>query len=400
MSDRKINRIIPAQRRITRRDFLVGSLAGLGIGAMGFQSHAAQSVIKTLKGGTQAGLKYEVRDIRLLVENGGQTDWAKHDPELITYCRLEEDGYWDIWTIRTDGSENTPVTVNKPGTPKKNNANPGWHPSGKYILFQGEKERNVGTRFHSHPGMGGFCDVWLAKSDGSRFWQITDLKCALTAQDYPHIPVRGVLMPKFSHSGKMLHWSEWRNPGPKGEKGWWWEMKVADFIDDEQNPHVENVRTYNPGPGPFKECFMFTPDDRKLLFAGNLEAGLPEHAMDLYLLDLETGDYENLTKTDTIWEEGCKMSPDGKKIFFGSNEGYEDRIDPKNTLASRWADYWIMDADGSNKKRLTWLNEPGHPHYMAGQTHAAVVSWSPDGRRLSACTGTGGKLQVRIIELN
>ena len=174
---------------------------------------------------------------------------------------------------------------------------------------------------------------------------------------------------------------------------------MADFVDDEENPHVESMKTYNPGVGPLKECFMFTPDDGQLLLAGNLEEGLPQHAMDLYLMDLETGEYRNLTRTDAIWEEGCKMSPDREKIFFGSNEGYEHRIDPKNPLGTRWADYWIMDADGSNKHRLTWFNEPGHPDYIPGQTHAAVVSWCPDGRRLSACTGTGGTLQVSIIEL-
>lgn len=58
-----------------------------------------------------------------------------------------------------------------------------------------------------------------------------------------------------------------------------------------------------------------------------------------------------------------------------------------------------MDADGSNKRRLTWFHEPGHPFYRPGQTHAAVVSWAPDGRRLSACMGSGDKLEVRIIEL-
>jgi Tol biopolymer transport system component len=121
--------------------------------------------------------------------------------------------------------------------------------------------------------------------------------------------------------------------------------------------------------------------------------------MDIYLLDLESGKYSNLTRTGTIWEEGCKMSPDGKKIFYGSNEGYEKRIDPKNLLGSRWADYWIMDRDGSNRKRLTWFNEPGHPDYLPGQTQAAVVSWCPDGRKLSACIGSNGKLSVRIIEL-
>ena len=343
-------------------------------------------------------MKYDIKNKYVLVENGGQTDWSKHDPELITYCRLEEDGHWDVWTIRSDGSENKPFTVDKPGIPKRSNHNPGWHPSGEYIVFQGEKDRQFGSPFLSHPGMGWFCDIWLGKSDGSRFWQLTDLDCALTEAEAQTKPIRGVLMPKFSHDGKKIHWSQWQAPAPDGRK-WWIEIMVADFIDDPEPPRVENIRTYQPGAGILKEAFMFTPDDKQLLLAGALEEGTPEWAMDLYLLDLETGGYTNLTNSPTTWEEGCKMSPDGKKIFYGTNKGYEDRIDPKKPLGSRWADYWIMDADGSNQKRLTWFNEEGHPDYFPGQTHAAVVSWAPDGKRLSCCTGTHSKLDVRIIEL-
>jgi len=381
--------------RLTRRRFLAGTLAAAGLGVLPRLGRAASGG----QGKMESALKYNIKNMRLLVENGGQTDWARHDPELITYCRLEKDGFWDVWTIRSDGAGLAPLTVDEPGIPRLNNANPGWHPSGKYIAFQGERDRFFGDRFLSHPGVGGFCNVWLGKSDGSRFWQLTDLPCAATAEEARSKPVTGVLMPKFSHNGKKLHWSQWQSPGPKGEKGWWWDIRVADFIDDEQNPRLANVTTYNPGPGPFKECFMFTPDDKKLLLAGNLEPGLAQTALDLYLLDLTTGRVENLTRTPTAWEEGCKMSPDGKKIFFGSNEGYEHLLDPKNPFGTRQAEYWIMDADGSNKRRLTWFHEPGHPFYRPGQTHAAVVSWAPDGRRLSACMGSGDKLEVRIIEL-
>jgi Tol biopolymer transport system component len=319
--------------KLDRRTFLTGAFFSMGAGALFLSGCAINHNERKRLREKADEMKYEVKRSYLLVENGGQTDWAMHDPDLITYCRLEADGYWDVWTIRSSGLENRPLTVNKPNLSQKNNANPGWHPSGKYIVFQGEKDRKFGNPFLSHPGMGGFCDVWLGKSDGSRFWPLTNLDCPLTIEEAKSKPVTGVLMPKFSHNGKKIHWSQWRAPGPKGEK-WWWEIKVADFVDDPDHPQVENIKTYNPGLGHLKECFMFTPDDKQLLLAGTLEEGLPEYAMDIYLLDLESGKYANLTQTPTIWEEGCKMSPDGKKIFYGSNEGYEKRIDPQNPLGT------------------------------------------------------------------
>jgi hypothetical protein len=319
--------------KLDRRTFLARAFFSLGGSALLLPRFANSDEGKRLRSRSQA-MKFVVKRSYILVENGGQTDWARHDPDLITYCRLEANGYWGVWTIRSSGLENRPLTVNQPNLPKKNKANPGWHPSGKFIVFQGEKDRKFGNPFLSHPGMGGFCDVWIGQSDGSRFWPLTNLECALTIEETRSKPVTGVLMPKFSPSGKKIHWSQWRAPGPTGEK-WWWEIKVADFIDDPDHPHLENIKTFNPGPGPLKECFMFTPDDKQLLLAGTLEVGLPEYAMDIYLLDLESGKYSNLTQTSTIWEEGCKMSPDGKKIFYGSNQGYEKRIDPKNPLGSR-----------------------------------------------------------------
>ena len=47
-------------------------------------------------------------------------------------------------------------------------------------------------------------------------------------------------------------------------------------------------------------------------------------------------------------------------------------------------DYWLMNPDGSNKRRLTYFNQPGHPHYMKEGVAAADGAWSPDGRRYLA----------------
>lgn len=47
-------------------------------------------------------------------------------------------------------------------------------------------------------------------------------------------------------------------------------------------------------------------------------------------------------------------------------------------------DYWIMDADGSNKRQLTHFNTPGYPEYTASGKSPADYSWSPDGKKIVA----------------
>lgn len=43
---------------------------------------------------------------------------------------------------------------------------------------------------------------------------------------------------------------------------------------------------------------------------------------------------------------------------------------------------WLMDADGSNKTRLSFFNEPGHPHQRASRAIVSDSTWAPDVRSL------------------
>ena len=62
--------------------------------------------------------------------------------------------------------------------------------------------------------------------------------------------------------------------------------------------------------------------DKKILFVTNAKEkyGL---AFDLFRYDLETGKLEDLTKTDDVWNEHAVYSPDGSKIAWMSNSGYD-----------------------------------------------------------------------------
>ena len=54
-------------------------------------------------------------------------------------------------------------------------------------------------------------------------------------------------------------------------------------------------------------------------------------------------------------------------------------VDWINYLAT---ELWVMNADGSGKQRLTYFNEPGHPHKRARRTAVSDSAWGPEGDSL------------------
>jgi Tol biopolymer transport system component/Zn-dependent M28 family amino/carboxypeptidase len=159
-----------------------------------------------------------------------------------------------------------------------------------------------------------------------------------------------------------------------------------------------DVRRVSPGYGK-TTCGWISPDRKRVIFASTQEdpearkkqadeiafrksgqtrryAWDYDPAYDIQEFDLATGKYRNLTHTPGYDAEGA-YSPDGKRIVFSSNRAVYGRtlteaekkqldLDP-----SWFLDVYVMNADGSNVKRLT--NVPG---YDGG------TFWSPDGKRI------------------
>ncbi len=310
--------------------------------------------------------KSPVVSITTIKEKGGRLDWS-HKLNLIALDRRGEDGYYDVYIMSPDGSDETCLTCDRPGLPTGHMGNPAWHPSGDYIVFQAEKPTHGGRSTKALPGYGIDNDLWLITRDGKHYYQLTDTP-----------PEMGVLHPHFSHDGSKLLWAE--KVGEGGEYGVW-ALKVADFVVDESGPHLANVQTYQPGGKVFHEGHGFSPDDTKIIFSGNLEPGQREFGIDIYTLDLKTQELERLTTTLDQWDEHAHYSPSGNKIVWMSTMGC--KCNPSRSLDLR-ADYWLMNADGSGKTRLTYFNEPGHAEYTGERIVAADSSWSPDGMRLAA----------------
>ncbi len=344
------------------------------------------------------GKTYKVTRIKTIKEYGKSLDWS-HGQNLIASARIGKDGYYDIFVMKPDGSNERSLTHAKPGIPQKHNGNPAWHPSGEYIVFTSEKQNNPAKyRRWAIPGTGFNCDLWLMTKAGENFYQLTNYG--------PDRPFKAVIHPQFSHDGKKVFWAERVKRGDSFSGGW--ILKIADFIIDNKTPRLQNERMYRPGQHScFYESHAFSNNDRDVLFSGNLVSGQSPVGLDIYVLTLRTNRLKRLTQTPSDWDEHAHYSPDGKHIAWMSSTGIH--IEWGDISGHNWQKYiqtdlWVMNADGSNKQRLTYFNEPGHPEYMGGRR--CVVSdnsWSPDGRSIAALVAyetRRGRMRAKIVMIS
>ncbi len=111
-----------------------------------------------------------------------------------------------------------------------------------------------------------------------------------------------------------------------------------------------------------------------------------DEAYEIQEVDFNTGQYKNLTHTRGYDAEGA-YSPDGRQIVFASNRSaYDHRLSPEEQKLfdknkSVFMDIYIMNADGSNVRRLT--KAPGYdggPFFSADGSRIVWRRFAVDGR--------------------
>jgi Tol biopolymer transport system component len=308
---------------------------------------------------------------------GARVDWSyAHD--WIAAGIFGPDGYADIWVVQPDGTGRTCLTCSHPVVPQKHNDLPAWHPTGEYILFQSQDPTldlpHVDERLEAHLTQGGAGlnnNLWLITRDGRQAWQLTRVRAG-EASLHAHI----------SPDGRRVLWAARIQEGRRKV----WALRLADLLLGPGSPRLGTVRTLRPhgGPDTFYESHGFSPDGRTILFSASIGREHP-FDLDIWSMDLATGRLVNLTDTPGEWDEHAHFSPDGGRIVWMTNRGYpvpvEAFSDYGRTLRT---DYWLMDADGTDQRRLTFFNEPTAPEYAGGRTIVADVAWNRDGTRLVA----------------
>lgn len=326
------------------RIFLVVFLAGLG-----FESLSQNGVsIKTFR------------------ESGLDCDWHPENERLVVYSQKGKDKYYDVHLADPDGTWDTCITCDHPELPNRHLANASWHPSGNWIIFVGEKKVHKGSSTDALPGFGAYCDIYLIRKDGKKVFRIVEIP-----NDYDH----GVICPVFSPDGKKILWTDRiKRPkflNPKRMFGYW-NIKIADFsFGKDSVPEVKNVKALQPGIISFYESYGFSPDGKRIIFCSSVNEK-SAWTQQIYSMDTSGTDLKQLTTTG--YNEHSVYTPDGTHIVWMSN------IDNKN----KGCDWWIMKADGSEKTRLSFMNDPKHPHYQGKARWAGLASFNPAGTRFIA----------------
>jgi Tol biopolymer transport system component len=299
---------------------------------------------------------------------GSRLDWCRSTGG-VAFDRASSDGVFDVFVGLALAHQRC-LTCSDPRFPG-HNGNPAWHPAGGYLVFQAQDITlpvppitDPPPQVLTSPGWGTNNHLWLISRDGAAVWPLRRIEAG-----------QGTLHPHFSRDGTKLVWAEKVESNVAGGR---WMVKMADFVWENRVPRLANIADIAPfGIDTFYETHGFSSDDRKILFT----SGEPtSRSLDIYTYELSTGVVQNLTSTPGIWDEHAHMSPDGTKIIWASAL---DITVPRDYIVP-FLDYWVMDADGGNRQRLTYFNEATAPEFISTGAVTTDFSFSADGKTLLA----------------
>lgn len=287
--------------------------------------------------------------------------------KTLAFAQQDSHGVYQLYTSAPDGSGK--VCISCSVTPARNAVSPVWTPDGNYLLVQHEIPYSLPLLIGAN-GQG-----WATEMEENGVW--TDL-VAVTPDgahwyDLSSDPsIHNAMSIHVSRDGKHVAWSHLTAAAGLNDPWGTYALMEGDLVVTNAVPALTNVRNVTPKmPGSFFEAHGFSPDGTHLLFASDSGATWL-WMMNIWSLDLASGQATNLTKGIT-WNEHADYTPDGKAIvYFSSNGG-------TGTLTG---ELWMMAPDGSQKQQITHFNTPGFPESSTQAGMPLGPAFSPGGSQL------------------
>lgn len=260
-----------------------------------FQARAAHAGPIVFNSGRDGGGLFvanpDGRDvIRLTLSSvgaGGWPDWSP-DGSRIAFARGMGQGRLDIFVVDSDGSDQTRLTFTE--APGVMNLHPAWAPDGSKIAFSSTRE--------------GCSQIFLMNTDGGDVARLSDgshchqnpswsadgsqmVVTSWSQEDFPPdlwvIDVDGSERRRLTDLDEAAARADWSPDGSRIV----FKHESAIWVIDSDGSGLERVAVTGGGAGKPR----WAPDSRRIIYpdAGN------NGALDLFVLDLETGETTNIT---------------------------------------------------------------------------------------------------------
>ncbi len=251
--------------------------------------------------------------------DNGRPDWSP-DGRRITF-NAKREGKDLVAVMDANGSNQKLLTVG---------AAPDWSPDGKQIAF-------------SRPDDRGIAQIWVINADGSNLRQITQSNIVKIA-------------PSWSPDGKEMVFILPKNPVSPTDP----QPEIGIMNSDGTNERILTTedRINTDGKGTVCETAndanapAWSPVDNRIAFWSGIENQYGQ----VWVINSDgtgskqlTEDCNHRNSDDPSW------SPDEKKILFSTGRSGRNEL-------------WIMDADGSNEKRISDIDAVPFP---------GRASWQP-----------------------
>jgi len=340
--------------------FLLYGVAGLQIGIEGYLKLTKDINSWELRGGLEGLLGVEVSvlgrnlvdyntSINILDERitGGEIE--EPDPpvepepvEKILFVSIRNSNA-GIFTISSTGSNLKTVLDSS-----KWENYPSWSPDGTQILYTSK------TAFSNETD-----EIWIMNSDGTNRVQLTFWSNSAN--------------PKFSPDGTQIAYQ-------KGEDGLLYIM----------NSDGSDQRKISDYRDSLSRGFSWHPQENEIVFVSDEY----DNNRDIYVVNLDTSKIRRITFTPES-ESHPEWSPDGEIIIFDSDitgdyEIYRMNVDGSKKINvsdspttrdvnpsfssdgtkivyESYSNIWMMNVDGTNKKRVTNNYNNGHPSFQPHQ---------------------------------
>lgn len=330
-----------------------------------------------------------------------------YELKVLMDCQISPNGEKIVYTLQTVDKENEKKFTHlwilsiDDGKPvqlsfgKHNNIHPKWSPDGQWIAFLSDREGKNQTQLYVLPLTGGegrpLTDFHGDYGDFD--WSPDSKKIVFQFRQHDQEDVDILLDEKKKELGRVARRIDNRifykldayGYLPKARHHLW----TVDIHTSELEQLTDSETHDETGP-------VWSPDGNQIAFFTNRsdKPDLHPDKIDLFLLNLETGETERIPTSDGA-KSKASFSPDGKHLAYFGRSGL--KLDYKNT------EIWVFDLEKRDEARsLTAHFDFNVGGGVINDTGSAITSppiWSADNQNIYFQVGRHGLTGLHKIDI-